>query len=137
VVRIQSVLFAAGAWLATTPGLPKFGTVGGVPESETGMLEQAVDSLDNELPPLKAFLLPGGHISAAFAHMARTVCRRAERHALFLAAESSEGKAQSELKALLTFLSRLSTYLFSLARYLNWLRGISEVAWKSPGSDPG
>ncbi len=133
--HIQSLLFVAGAWLATTPDSPEFGTVDSIPEFETKTLEQAIDSMDNELPRLREFLLPGGHISAAFAHIARTVCRRAERHVVRLAAESGEGKAHTEFIALLTFLNRLSAYLFVLARYLNWLHEVDEVPWKSRGSD--
>jgi cob(I)alamin adenosyltransferase len=133
--HVQSLLFAAGSWLATTPDSPEMGTLDGIPESETKMLEQAIDRMDQDLPRLKQFLLPGGHISAAFAHIARTVCRRAERHVVLLSSESSEGKTHIELMALLTFLNRLSAYLFILARYLNWLHGVSEVPWKGPGTD--
>ena len=133
--HIQSLLFVAGTWLATTPDSPEMGTVDSIPESEIKMLEQAIDVMDHELPRLREFLLPGGHSSAAFAHIARTVCRRAERHVVRLAAESSEGKAHIELMALLTFLNRLSAYLFVLARYLNWLHGVGEVPWKGPVSD--
>jgi cob(I)alamin adenosyltransferase len=133
--HIQSILFVAGGWLATTPDSPEFETVGSIPELETKLLEQAIDSMDHELPRLKEFLLPGGHISASFAHIARTVCRRAERHAALLAAESSEGRANIESTTLLAFLNRLSSYLFVLARYLNWLHEVDEVSWKKPGSD--
>ena len=133
--HIQSLLFVAGTWLATTPDSPEMGTVDSIPASETKMLEQAIDRMDQDLPRLRQFLLPGGHTSAAFAHIARTVCRRAERHVVHLAAESSEGKTHIELMALLTFLNRLSAYLFILARYLNWLHGVGEVPWKGPDSD--
>ena len=133
--HIQSLLFVSGTWLATTPDSPEMGTVDSIPESETKMLEQVIDSMDDELPRLRGFLLPGGHISAALTHIARTVCRRAERHVVLLAAESGEGKAHIEFMALLTFLNRLSAYLFVLARYLNWLHKVDEVSWKSRGSD--
>ncbi len=133
--HIQSLLFVAGTWLATNPDSLKMGTVDSIPESETRMLERAIDVMDHELPRLREFFLPGGHSSAAFAHIARTVCRRAERHVVRLAAGSSEGKAHIELMALLTFLNRLSEYLFVLARYLNWLHGVGEVPWKRPASD--
>jgi len=133
--HIQSLLFVAGTWLATTPDSPEMETVDSIPESETKMLEQAIDVMDQDLPHLREFLLPSGHTSAVFAHIARTVCRRAERHVVRLAAESSEGKAHIELMALLTFLNRLSAYFFVLARYLNWLHGVGELPWKSPGPD--
>ncbi len=133
--HIQSLLFVAGTWLASTPDSPEMETVDSIPESETRMLEQAIDVMDHELPRLKGFLLPGGHTSAAFAHIARTVCRRTERQVVRLAAETNEGKAHIELMALLTFLNRLSAYLFVLARYLNWLHGVGDVPWKGPVSD--
>lgn len=133
--HIQSLLFVAGAWLATTPNSPQFETMGSIGEFETKMLEEAIDLMGRELPPINKFLLPGGHISACFAHIARTVCRRAERHVVLLAAESSGGKEHNELMTLLKFLNRLSSFLFVLARYLNSQHGVSEIAWNSRGSD--
>jgi cob(I)alamin adenosyltransferase len=133
--HIQSLLFVAGTWLATTPESPEFGAVGSVAEIETKALEQIIVRMDSELPRLNEFLLPGGHFSAAFAHIARTVCRRAERHVVLLAAESSEGKAHDELMGILKYLNRLSAYLFVLARYLNWLHGVKETHWQGPDSD--
>lgn len=133
--HIQSLLFTAGTWLATTPDSPEFGTIDSIPQSEIRMLERAIDNMDHELPRLEEFLLPGGHISTAFAHVARTVCRRTERHVLSLDAESRGGNAHTELMAVLTFLNRLSSYLFVLARYIDRLNGSGEVTWKSPVSD--
>lgn len=135
VEHIQSLLIVAGTWFATSPDSPEFGTVDCVAEMETTFLEKVIDRMDSELPRLNEFLLPGGHFSAALAHIARTVCRRAERHVVLLAAESSDGKAYSELMGILKFLNRLSAYMFVLARYLNWLHGINEAHWKSPRSD--
>lgn len=128
--HIQSLLFVAGAWLATTPYSLEMATVNSIPDSETRMLEEAMNFMDHELPHLREFILPGGHTSAAFAHIARTVCRRTERHVVRLSSESSGGKAHAELMALLAFLNRLSAYLFVLARYLNWLEGVGEASWK-------
>jgi cob(I)alamin adenosyltransferase len=132
--HVQSVLFVAGAWLSTTPDSPEFATVDSVTETETVVLEGFLDRMDGELPRLKEFLLPGGHFSAGLAHIARTVCRRAERHVVALAAESSEGKAHSDLVGLLMYLNRLSAYFFVLARFLNRLHGVEETRWKRPGS---
>ena len=134
--HIQSLLVVAGTWLATTPESREFGTVDSIQSSEIKMLELAMDFMDRDLPNIKELLLPGGHISASFAHIARTVCRRVERHVVRLAAESSEREAHRELMALLTFLNRLSAYLFVLARYLNFQHGVSEVPWKNHISDP-
>jgi cob(I)alamin adenosyltransferase len=132
--HIQSLLFVAGAWLTTTPGSPEFGKLNGIHETETKLLEESINLMDGELPPIKEFLLPGGHISASFAHIARTVCRRAERHVVLLAGESSEGNAHNGLIDLLTFLNRLSAYLFVLAHYLNWSQGVGENTRKNSGS---
>jgi cob(I)alamin adenosyltransferase len=132
---IQSLLFIAGTWLATTSDSPEFGLVDSIPESEVKMLEEAIDNMNGELPHLKNFLVPGGHLSAAFAHVARTVCRRVERHILALAPESSCESAHSELMALLAFLNRLSAYLFVLARYLNWLHASDDLPWKGKVSE--
>lgn len=132
--HIQSLLFVAGAWLSTTPDSPRFGTVDGVADTQTEVLEQFIESMDAELPRLSEFILPGGHFSASLAHVARTVCRRAERHVVALDEEPGETKAQSELMGLLRFINRLSAYFFVLARYLNFLHGVEEARWKPPGS---
>ena len=132
--HIQSLLFVAGAWLATTPDSPKMETLDSIPESETKLLEQAIDLMDQDLPPIREFHLPGGHSSAALAHIARTVCRRAERHVVPLAAESTEKKTHVGLMALLAFLNRVSAYLFVLSRYLNRLHGVGELPRKSHDS---
>ncbi|MDR3555731.1 MAG: cob(I)yrinic acid a,c-diamide adenosyltransferase [Syntrophobacteraceae bacterium] len=133
--HIQSVLFVAGAWLSTTPDSERFTAADSVAQTETEALEQLMDRMDGELPRLKEFILPGGHFSGALAHVARTVCRRAERHVAALCEEASEGKAHRELMELLKFLNRLSSYLFVLARYLNRLYGVNEAGWKNPRSD--
>ena len=88
--------------------------------------------MNGELASLSEFILPGGHPAGALAHVARTVCRRAERRVVVLRGESNQGKAQSELMELLKFLNRLSSYLFVLARYLNKLNGVEESGWKNP-----
>ncbi len=130
--QIQSILFVAGAWLSTTPDSPRFEAVAGIAGAETELLEQAMDGMNGELASLSEFILPGGHPAGALAHVARTVCRRAERRVVVLRGESNQGKAQSELMELLKFLNRLSSYLFVLARYLNKLNGVEESGWKNP-----
>ena len=127
--RIQGWLLDAGAWLATTPGsssavLPPF-----TMDPSTD-LESAIDRLSEELPELRQFVLPQGHLSAALAHMARAVCRRVERRVIALAQE--EGKEEDTFKYILVFLNRLSDYLFVLARYLNKKHGLEEPLWERP-----
>jgi cob(I)alamin adenosyltransferase len=133
--HIQAILFVAGAWLSTTVDSPGFATVGGVEKADTQLLEEFMERMEGELPPLKEFILPGGHFSAGLAHMARTVCRRAERHVVSLEEEFCKEEAQGRLTALVMFLNRLSSYLFVLARYLNQVYGETEALWKNPRSD--
>jgi len=121
---IQEQLLLIGAWVATTPdsagtgpGAP--GAVRAPSAEPVHVLEEAAEAMEREMPPLQGFLLPGGHPSAAWAHVARTVCRRAERRAA--AVPSPE---------VLPFLNRLSTYLYALARSCNRLNGVAETQWK-------
>ena len=108
---IQEQLLHIGAWVAGGARAPS--------SEPVRVLEKAAEALERDLPPLQGFLLPGGHPSAAWAHVARTVCRRAERRAA--AVPSPEA---------LPFLNRLSTYLYALARSCNRLNGVSETQWK-------
>ena len=134
--HIQSVLFVAGAWISTTPDSLQSGRVRSVADADTELLERAIERMDGELPRLSEFLLPGGGVSASLAHVARTVCRRAERHVVVLVEESSsEENACGELRSLLKFLNRLSTYLFVIARHLNRMSGVKEAIWERPGRD--
>jgi cob(I)alamin adenosyltransferase len=89
--RIQSDLFRVGAWLATTPDSPSTSHLSPITSESWQHLEKLIDEIQSELSPLNAFILPGGHPSAGWAHMARTVCRRAERRAVSLAASSGKG----------------------------------------------
>ena len=92
-------------------------------------MEDKIDALSDLLPALKKFILPGGHPSAAWAHLARTVCRRCERRTTQLSIESQDQDNQN-LTVILMYLNRLSDYLFVLARYLNKVAGVSEEAKK-------
>lgn len=124
--RIQSDLLTVGALLATTPDSDAFGHIPRLSPDRAKALEAAMDAMDAVLPELKAFILPGGHPSAAWAHTARAVCRRAERRitALFL----QEGP--EEIKEVLVYINRLSDYLFVLARYCNKIAGVADIEWK-------
>ena len=128
--RIQSDLFQLSAILATTPDSPAMDLLEAIPDSRIVELEQAIDKLQAELPGLSGFILPGGQPTAAWAHICRTVCRRAERKAAYLEDEYTDGKAADQFKITLVYLNRLSDYLFVLARYCNHIRGVSDTLWK-------
>ena len=124
--RIQNELFDVGADLSTPPKRgEKEGEVLRVSEAQVSRLEVEIDALNGALPPLESFVLPGGAPAAAALHLARTVCRRAERAVVRLV-ESGEPASPAALK----YLNRLSDYLFVAARFAND-RGSAEVFWKS------
>ena len=126
---VQSDLLHIGAWLATSPGSPTRQMLRTISPERLREIEEAIDRLEAELPPLQSFLLPGGHVTAAWAHVARTVCRRAERRVQSLAAAAGESAAQPP-EGILPYLNRLSTYLFALARSCNKLHGVPDTTWK-------
>ncbi len=121
--HIQHRLFTVGAHLAADPqkSLP---TPDLLPQ-DIQVLEQAMDTMDGELPPLKNFILPGGHPTVSVCHVCRTVCRRAERLVVALH-ETDVVEA-----IVLQYLNRLSDYFFVLARRLAMELGADEVVWKS------
>jgi len=125
--RIQCDLLDVGAWLATTPGSAAVEMLTPFSPEKVAWLETAIDRLDADLPPLKGFILPGGHPAAAQAHVARTVCRRAERHAHMV----TQGQQDESAKMLLTYLNRLSDYMFVLARYCNQQTDTAEILWEA------
>jgi len=126
---VQSDLLHIGAWLATSPGSPTRQLLRTISPDRLRDIEEAIDRLEAELPPLQSFILPGGHVTAAWAHVARTVCRRAERRVQSLAAEAGELETESA-QGILPYLNRLSTYLFALARLCNKLHGVPDTTWK-------
>ena len=127
--RIQSNLFRVGALLATTVNSPNFASLDVIEEREIRSLENGIDRMEAELVSLRAFILPQGHLAAAWAHVARTVCRRAERRMIGLFTESPADKPNEDLGAALVYMNRLSDYLFVVARYCNKLRGVEEKIW--------
>jgi cob(I)alamin adenosyltransferase len=124
-VPIQQDLFAIGALLAT-PDRDKMRQhleKAKVDDARIAELERAIDAGDAELEPLRSFILPGGTPKAAALHVARTVCRRAERRVVELASDT-------EIPQLvIIYLNRLSDLLFTLARVANRVAGASEVTW--------
>ncbi len=127
--RIQSDLLHIGAWVATSPGSPRLAGLRGIRPKDIRSLENAMDAMESELAPLTGFILPGGHAGACWAHVARTVCRRAERHVVKLAAEYLEDGERRQLGRIIAYLNRLSDYLFVLARYCNHRAGIPDSLW--------
>ncbi len=128
-ISIQDKLFTVGAILATDPekatlkngkerlNIPK------INEADINFLEQEMDSMDAQLPQMTHFVLPGGHQTVSFCHIARTVCRRAERLA------SALNDLEPFQPETLTYLNRLSDYLFVLARKLSQDLQANEVKW--------
>lgn len=122
---IQHALFDVGAALATPQTKApdnkiqktRFDT------EAIEVLEKWIDEMEEKLPPLHAFILPGGHSSGAFLHVARSLCRRAERRVLPL------NRSQDVSDNVLIYLNRLSDYLFSVSRYVNFLNKCPETQW--------
>lgn len=129
--KVQHDLFSLGAMLATPPqsaGLldqRMTRTTWGVPE-----MEADIDRLTALAPPMTAFVLPGGCPASAYAHWARTVCRRAEREVVAMA-----GAQEAVPEAVLVYLNRLSDWLFSLARAANAVAGVEDVKWVPRGDE--
>ena len=120
---VQSELFTIGSYLASDPeqestNLPKVNT------DAANQLEHAIDQMDSQLPDLTSFLLPGGHQSVSICHIARCVCRRAERKVVAL------DNTQRVDQWILVYLNRLSDYLFVLSRTMAQDLGIDEIPWK-------
>jgi cob(I)alamin adenosyltransferase len=128
--QTQATLLHVGAWLATTPESPTLDLLQEIEEAHWQTLEKSIDRMEEELDTLKGFILPGGGVPASMAHVARTVCRRAERHVVRLADETGTGGEEGNLQGVIIFLNRLSDYLFVLARYCNWIEGLIDIPWK-------
>ncbi|MCK9229623.1 MAG: cob(I)yrinic acid a,c-diamide adenosyltransferase [Syntrophales bacterium] len=95
-------------------------------ERAIALLEAAIDRMDASLPRLKGFIVPGGTPGASAAHVARTVCRRAERRLVRISRDSPNERRHREIAASLAYMNRLSDYLFALARYLNSIGGTGD-----------
>jgi cob(I)alamin adenosyltransferase len=124
-IRIQDNLMVCAAMLATDcdncdAKIPKLS------EQSVVWLETEMDKMDEKLPPLKNFILPGGHPAISFCHVARTVCRRAERLAYGLSGSDTVPEVA------LRYLNRLSDYFFILSRQLSIDNQIIEIHWQPP-----
>lgn len=122
--RVQEELFVLGAELAVPPGGKASASVGTIGASETAALESEIDRWEAELEPLKSFILPGGTAAAAALHVARGVCRRAERRVLAL------GRSEVVPPAAVVYLNRLSDHLFVAARLANLRQEHADVPWR-------
>jgi cob(I)alamin adenosyltransferase len=120
--RVQVDLFTLGAELACVPGKEESLGMSLLDEEDSARLEDAIDEAEKELAPLKTFVLPGGSAQAAALHLARTVCRRAERGVLSI----DDAPARSDV---VIYLNRLSDLLFTLARHANVKAGVDDVPW--------
>lgn len=128
-IEIQDRLFTVGAILATPPEkeLKKNGELRlqklGIIESDIELLENEIDTMEQTLPPMTHFVLPGGHTTVSYCHIARCVCRRAERLAVHL------NHNEPIVENVIIYLNRLSDYLFVLARKLSHDLNADEVKW--------
>jgi cob(I)alamin adenosyltransferase len=124
--EIQDRLFTIGSSLACDPIKEPRMRLPDLRDADVKLLEQEIDRMSEELPPMQSFILPGGHTTVSHMHIARCVCRRAERCCVRLELESLEVEG-----ILLKYLNRLSDYLFVLSRYFTMLLKAEEVPWKA------
>lgn len=124
--EIQDRLFTIGSALACDPNKEPMLKIPDLHEEDVVFLEKEIDRMNGTLPEMKSFILPGGAPAVSFAHVARCVCRRAERICVSMQQESMD------VEELITkYLNRLSDYLFVVARYAGHLHGADEVKWKA------
>ncbi|MBL7717237.1 MAG: cob(I)yrinic acid a,c-diamide adenosyltransferase [Flavipsychrobacter sp.] len=124
--EIQDRLFTIGSVLATNPDKEVKMKLPDVHESDVQWLEQRIDQMNEVLPEMRSFILPGGNLAGSMCHVARCVCRRAERLCVHM---QQEEEYVPEL--VLQYLNRLSDFLFVLARYIGHLSGATEIPWRA------
>jgi cob(I)alamin adenosyltransferase len=122
--EVQDRLFTIGAHLATDPDKEARQRIPDLHTEDIDLLESEMDRMDQVLTPLREFVLPGGHPAVSFGHVARCVCRRAERLVIHLREESPVEDL------VVMYLNRLSDYLFVLSRAMAHDLGVAEVTWK-------
>lgn len=122
-ITIQNKLFTIGSNLANDP--EKGIELKTISDDDISHLELSIDRMDEKLEPLRNFILPGGSISIAQAHVCRTVCRRAERRIVLLEIQDEN------TERIIRYVNRLSDYLFTVARHLAFVERVDEVIWKS------
>jgi cob(I)alamin adenosyltransferase len=122
-INIQDRLFTIGSQLAADPEKSKM-QLPSVFEEDIVALEKAIDAIDSQVPEMKSFVLPGGHVNVSYCHIARCVCRRAERAVLRLAENDKVDEIHPK------YLNRLSDYLFMLSRWYTLHYKATEIPWK-------
>ena len=123
--EIQDRLFTIGSSLACDPEKEIKMSIPDLKETDIILLEKEIDAMNEKLPEMKHFILPGGHISVSTTHVSRCVCRRAERWCVNMMEQHLFVEP-----LIIKYLNRLSDYLFVLARYIGQLLHIAEIAWK-------
>ena len=123
--KIQCTLFNAGSQLASLPDDIEKYHIPVIKEEDVTMLEESIDKMQEGLPALRLFVLPGGLTANSVAHVCRSVCRRGERRVISLQNSGAEG-----LELVVKYLNRLSDYLFTVARYLSVKNAVNERTWK-------
>lgn len=124
IITIQSKLFTIGAYLATDDSVSDLRDRINCDESQIELMEAEMDRMESLLPPLKNFVLPGGHPAVSYCHVARTICRRAERRVISMA-ETNEINPW-----VIRYINRLSDYLFVLSRHLSKYFDVHEIPWQ-------
>lgn len=124
--EIQDRLFTIGSSLACDPGKEPLMKIPDLKEEDIKLLEMEMDKMNEVLPTMKNFILPGGHPAVSTAHIARCVCRRAERLCVNI---KETGSFIDPL--VIKYLNRLSDYLFVLARYIGHILNVEEAVWKA------
>ena len=122
--EVQDRLFTLGSALACDPDKETKMSIPDLTEDDCGLLENEIDKMEEQLQPMRSFILPGGDVAVSHLHIARCVCRRAERCCVKLAQET---KVED---VIIKYLNRLSDYLFVLARYTAYLLNIPDIPWK-------
>jgi len=123
--EVQDRLFTIGSALAVDPDKDSKLKIPDLHESDVILLEGQIDTMNDFLPPMKNFVLPGGHVTVSNIHIARCVCRRAERLCVRLLETSRESHP-----LIIKYLNRLSDYLFVLGRFIGQELNAAEIAWK-------
>ena len=123
--EVQDRLFTIGSALACDPEKETKMKIPDLKEEDILLLEKEIDKMNETLPPMKSFILPGGHPTVSHIHISRCICRRAERCCVRLETEQNEVEPN-----IIKYLNRLSDYLFVLARYAGHLLNIAELPWK-------